>query len=185
MTTRDGRLRADRRGHSTPPCCPRAFAFRPLQSGRLDRGESPPFLVSSPRSDMMRASKFCAWLMVACSGLALPARAQGPNGNRPPEFASPEVSPERKVTFRVHAPKAEAVRLGSSDMPGMGIGGRDEEGRQRRLGGDRRPRPGGGLSLQLPGGRRWPSSTRATPRPASRTPTPGAWSSSRARRPST
>ena len=69
---------------------------------------------------MMRASKFCAWLMVACSGLALPARAQGPNGNRPPEFASTEVSPERKVTFRVHAPKAEGVRLGSSDLPGMG-----------------------------------------------------------------
>ena len=69
---------------------------------------------------MMRASKFCVWLMVACSGLALPARAQGPNGNRPPEFASTEVSPERKVTFRVHAPKAEGVRLGSSDLPGVG-----------------------------------------------------------------
>ena len=69
---------------------------------------------------MMRASKFCAWLMVACSGFALPARAQGPQGNRPPEFASTEVSPERKVTFRVHAPKAEGVRLGSSDLPGVG-----------------------------------------------------------------
>jgi enterochelin esterase-like enzyme len=69
---------------------------------------------------MMRASKFCVWLMVACSGLALPARAQGPNGNRPPAFASTEVSPERKVTFRVHAPKAEGVRLGSSDLPGVG-----------------------------------------------------------------
>ena len=103
---------------------------------------------------MTRATKFGAWLMIACSGLAAPAQAQGPNGNRPPEFASTEVSPERKVTFRIHAPKAEAVRLGSSDLPGMGIGGRDEEGRQRRLGDDRRPRPGGGLSLQLPGRRR-------------------------------
>src|SRR3954465_8901272 len=69
---------------------------------------------------MMRASKSYMWLMVACSGLALPARAQGPNANRPPEFASTEVSPERKVTFRVHAPKAEGVRLGSSDLPGVG-----------------------------------------------------------------
>lgn len=69
----------------------------------------------------MRASKYCAWLMVACSGLALPARAQGPNRDRPPEFASPEVSPERKVTFRVHAPKAEGVRLFSSDLPGEGM----------------------------------------------------------------
>ena len=58
--------------------------------------------------------------MVACSGLALPAQAQRPNGNRPPEFASTEVSPERKVTFRIHAPKAEGVRLGSSDLPGVG-----------------------------------------------------------------
>ncbi len=53
---------------------------------------------------MMRASMFCAWLMVACLGLALPAPAQVPKANRPPEFASTEVSPERKVTFRVHAP---------------------------------------------------------------------------------
>src|SRR6185312_16062722 len=82
--------------------------------------ESPPSLISSLRSKMTRAMKFVAWLMIACSGLALPARAQGPNGNRPPAFASTEVSPERKVKFRVHAPKAEGVRLGSSDLPGVG-----------------------------------------------------------------
>src|SRR4051794_37359172 len=69
---------------------------------------------------MIRASKFCVWLMAACSCLALPARAQGPNRNRPPEFASTEVSPERKVTFRLHAPRAEGVRLASSDLPGIG-----------------------------------------------------------------
>ena len=54
-------------------------------------------------------------------GSRAPRAAQRPNGNRPPEFASTEVSPERKVTFRVHAPKAEAVRLGSSDLPGIGM----------------------------------------------------------------
>lgn len=70
---------------------------------------------------MTRATKFGAWLMIACSGLAIPARAQGPQGNRPPEFASTEVSPERKVTFKVHAPKAQSVRLGSSDLPGVGM----------------------------------------------------------------
>src|SRR3954449_1748467 len=121
MKTRDGRLRADRRGHPTRPVARGHSPPAPLYRGVSIRGRlSPPFLFSSPRSDMMRASKFCAWLMVACSGLALPARAQGPSGNRPPEFASTEVSPERKVTFRVHAPKAEGVRLGSSDLPGMG-----------------------------------------------------------------
>jgi enterochelin esterase family protein len=41
---------------------------------------------------------------------------------RPPDFVSPEVSAEKKITFRVHAPKAEAVRLFSSDIPGNGRG---------------------------------------------------------------
>jgi enterochelin esterase family protein len=41
---------------------------------------------------------------------------------RPPAFVSPEVSAERKVTFRIHAPKAEVVHLVSSDMPGTTTG---------------------------------------------------------------
>ncbi len=69
---------------------------------------------------MRRASRFFAWWLIACSITAVPAYAQGPGQNRPPEFASPEVSAERKVTFRVHAPKAQAVRLGGSDLPGVG-----------------------------------------------------------------
>ncbi|QEH32729.1 Carbohydrate acetyl esterase/feruloyl esterase precursor [Aquisphaera giovannonii] len=48
-----------------------------------------------------------------------PAQAQ-PGGPRPPDFASPEVSAEKKVTFRVFAPKAAAVKLASSDIPGNG-----------------------------------------------------------------
>jgi enterochelin esterase-like enzyme len=36
---------------------------------------------------------------------------------RPPQFVSPEVSAERKVTFRLHAPNAEAVNLTGSDIP--------------------------------------------------------------------
>ena len=43
-------------------------------------------------------------------------------GPRPPEFVSPEVSAERKITFRIHAPKAQAVRLASSDLPDVGQG---------------------------------------------------------------
>jgi enterochelin esterase family protein len=58
--------------------------------------------------------------MVACSGFAVAALAQGPGGNRPPEFVSPEVSSERTVTFRIYAPKAQGIRLGSSDLPGVG-----------------------------------------------------------------
>jgi enterochelin esterase family protein len=35
---------------------------------------------------------------------------------------SPEVSADRKITFRILAPKAEAVRLTGSDIPGIGQG---------------------------------------------------------------
>jgi len=52
------------------------------------------------------------------------APAQDRAGSRPPKFASPEVSTERKISFRIHAPKAEAVRLSSSDIlnAGWGVG---------------------------------------------------------------
>lgn len=71
---------------------------------------------------MTRASKFSIWLMVAWSGWIAPAAAlaQGPNRQRPPEFDSTAVSPERKVEFRIYAPKAQAVRLGSPDLPDVG-----------------------------------------------------------------
>jgi enterochelin esterase family protein len=35
---------------------------------------------------------------------------------------SPEVSADRKVTFRISAPKAQSVRLSGSDLPGIGQG---------------------------------------------------------------
>jgi len=39
-----------------------------------------------------------------------------------PQVLSPEVGADRRVTFRIRAPKAEAVRLSSSDIPGNGQG---------------------------------------------------------------
>src|SRR5262245_51390719 len=47
---------------------------------------------------------------------------------RPPQFVSPEVAADRKITFRVLAPKAEAVRLSSSDIPGAGAGAQMKKG---------------------------------------------------------
>src|SRR5262249_21626372 len=42
---------------------------------------------------------------------------------RGPQVTSPEISAERKITFRILAPKAESVRLASSgDIPGVGFG---------------------------------------------------------------
>ncbi len=46
-------------------------------------------------------------------------RFRGPTG---PRVVSPEVSADRHVTFRVLAPKAEAVRLSGTDIPGVGMG---------------------------------------------------------------
>ena len=46
-------------------------------------------------------------------------RARGPQG---PQVVSPEVAADRKVTFRILAPNAEAIRLNGSDIPGIGRG---------------------------------------------------------------
>src|SRR6266852_7423974 len=54
--------------------------------------------------------------------------AQPPNAQRPPEYVSAEVSGEKKITFRIHAPKAEAATLGGSDIPGVGMGVKMKKG---------------------------------------------------------
>jgi enterochelin esterase family protein len=59
------------------------------------------------------------WVVIA----SLCAVAQ-PRGNRGPNVVSPEVKSDRTVTFRLHAPKAQAVSLSAGDIPGMGFQGR-------------------------------------------------------------
>ncbi len=51
-----------------------------------------------------------------------PAAAQNRGPARPPEFVSPEISTDKKISFRIHAPNASAVRFSSSDLPGTGRG---------------------------------------------------------------
>lgn len=46
-------------------------------------------------------------------------RFRGPQG---PPVTSPEVAADRRVTFRILAPTAQAVRLTGSDIPGIGQG---------------------------------------------------------------
>ncbi|MEW6158610.1 MAG: alpha/beta hydrolase-fold protein [Verrucomicrobiota bacterium] len=50
------------------------------------------------------------------------ASAQSRGGPQAPPVISPEVTAERKVTFRLLAPKAEMVKLNASDIPGVGQG---------------------------------------------------------------
>jgi enterochelin esterase family protein len=45
-----------------------------------------------------------------------------PKRQPPPAFKSPEVAPDRRVTMRLHAPQAKAVRLVTSDFPIAGMG---------------------------------------------------------------
>jgi enterochelin esterase-like enzyme len=50
------------------------------------------------------------------------AEAPRGRGGMAPPVTSPQVSAERKITFRILAPKAEAVRLSAGDIAGMGPG---------------------------------------------------------------
>ncbi|MBN1420221.1 MAG: esterase [Planctomycetes bacterium] len=65
----------------------------------------------------------CVVLAANAPDSALPA-GETPRFGRPrgPVVVSPEVSSDRKVTFRILAPNAESVRLGGSDIPGVGRG---------------------------------------------------------------
>jgi enterochelin esterase family protein len=48
-----------------------------------------------------------------------PNRSRGPQG---PQVISPEVASDHHITFRIHAPKAESVKLSAGDIPGNGQG---------------------------------------------------------------
>jgi enterochelin esterase family protein len=49
----------------------------------------------------------------------LPAPQAG-RGPQAPQFVSPDVAPDGRVSFRIYAPQAQAIRLTASDIPGMG-----------------------------------------------------------------
>jgi enterochelin esterase family protein len=63
--------------------------------------------------------------MLALSLVSTPevqTQEPGRRGDQGPRVVSPEVSPDRKVAFRILAPKAAAVRLTGSDIPAIGRG---------------------------------------------------------------
>ena len=69
-----------------------------------------------------KSSLSIAAIILAVLALVPSSPAQ-PRGQPGPPVVSPEVSPDRRITFRVLAPKAEAVQLGNSgDLPGIGFG---------------------------------------------------------------
>jgi enterochelin esterase family protein len=54
------------------------------------------------------------------AGIASGQAREGRGGPAAPQVASPEVGADRRITFRIYAPKAGAVRLAASDIPGVG-----------------------------------------------------------------
>jgi enterochelin esterase family protein len=64
--------------------------------------------------------------LVALATLNATTFAQAPartaRGPQAPRVVSPEVSSERKIIFRLHAPNADKVRLSAGDLPGLGPG---------------------------------------------------------------
>jgi len=61
-------------------------------------------------------------VMMVVLALVSVTTAQPRAGRRGPRVVSPEVAADRQVTFRVLAPKAEAVQLSAGDIPGLGQG---------------------------------------------------------------
>ena len=61
-------------------------------------------------------------VLLSISALVVTSHAQMTNriGREPrgPQVISPELSPQRKLTFRIFAPAAEVVKLSGSDLPG-------------------------------------------------------------------
>jgi enterochelin esterase family protein len=66
--------------------------------------------------------------IAAAAIVAIPAevagQGRGGRGGSPiPQFVSPEVGTDRRITFRIYAPQADAVRLAAGDIPGVGQNG--------------------------------------------------------------
>jgi enterochelin esterase-like enzyme len=66
---------------------------------------------------MSRVTLICAGLVLG-AGVAV---AQVPPAGRPPAVVSPEVLPDRRVVFRIYAPKAQVVALNSTDIPAASL----------------------------------------------------------------
>jgi enterochelin esterase family protein len=64
-------------------------------------------------------TRFTQSLLLAALSASPVAYAQPPAPARPPVVASPEVQADRRITFRIHAPNAQSVRVTGGDMPAV------------------------------------------------------------------
>lgn len=77
-------------------------------------------MVNSRKASISVTAATVLTAMVLNATVAAQSEPERPrfSGPRGPRVVSPEVSADRRVTFRLLAPKAEAVRLVASDIPG-------------------------------------------------------------------
>ena len=70
--------------------------------------------------------RLCLRIVLAAMvmGMAPAALAQPPAGRGggppQPQVTSPELAADRRITFRILAPQAQAIRLAAGDIPGVG-----------------------------------------------------------------
>lgn len=62
------------------------------------------------------------FIIILMTAMVMPASTQAQFGPRIPSYDSVEQTEGNKLIFRLHAPNAEEVSLGSSDIPGLGQG---------------------------------------------------------------
>jgi enterochelin esterase family protein len=84
------------------------------------------------RNDMLTRSLMATvvCVLLAFAAVTMPeAVAQEANRpNNPPQVVSPEISAERMITFRILAPRAEAVKISGGDIPGINRTGELKKG---------------------------------------------------------
>ena len=66
------------------------------------------------------ALSVCAAAPALAQAPAAPAAPQGRGNSPAASVVSPEIAADRRVTFRIYAPNAQAIRLGAGDVPGVG-----------------------------------------------------------------
>jgi enterochelin esterase-like enzyme len=71
---------------------------------------------------MTRRSLHRLVILIVLLSVPVPSLAQAGRGagQQTPAVVSPEVGADRRITFRIYAPKAEAVKLVPGDIPGVG-----------------------------------------------------------------
>jgi len=75
-----------------------------------------------PTLPLVAAAMLIAWSLESAAPAQPAAQAPRFRGPQGPRVTSPEVAADRRVTFRVLAPRAQAVRLSGGDIPGNGQG---------------------------------------------------------------